>query len=50
MGEMECQCSNECLFASMGGGLKRIRDKSGRVESRTAFKGELRRFKKGDMN
>ena len=26
----------------------RIRDKGGRVKSRTVFKGELRRFKKGD--
>ena len=29
--------------------LRRITDKGGRVESRTAFKGELRRFEKGDV-
>ena len=34
----------------MDGGLRRTRDKGGRVESRTAFRGELGRFKKGDMN
>jgi len=28
----------------------RIRDKGGRIESRTVFKGELGRFEKGDMN
>ena len=38
------------LFASMDGGLRRIRGKGGRVESRTAFKGELGRFKRDDMN
>lgn len=32
-----------------GQGLRRIRDACGRVESRTAFKGELR-FEKGDVN
>jgi len=34
----------------MDRGLRRLRDKGGRVESRTAFQGELGRFKKGDMN
>ena len=34
----------------MDGGLKRIRDKGGGVESRTVFKGEIRSFEKGDMN
>ena len=32
------------------GVLRRIRDKGGRVESRTVFRGELGRFKKGDWN
>ena len=32
------------------GRLRRIRDKGGGAESRTAFKGELGRFKKSDMN
>ena len=36
-----------CMY---GWGLGRIRDKGGRVESRTAFKGELGRFEKGDTN
>jgi len=31
-------------------GLRRIMNKGGWVKSRTAIKGELRRFKKGDMN
>ena len=39
-----------CLFARMDGGLRRIRDKGGKVENRTAFKGELGRFKRDDMN
>ena len=34
----------------MDRGLRRIRDKGGGVESRIAFKGELRRFEKSDMN
>ena len=34
----------------MDGELRKIREKGGRVENRTAFKGELERFKKGDMN
>ena len=42
--------SDECLFASIDGELRRIRDKGGGVESRKAFKGELERFKKGDKN
>ena len=46
----DVKSSNECLFASMDGGLKRIRDKGGGVESRTVFKGEIRSFEKGDMN
>ena len=46
----DVRSSNECLFASMDGALKRTRDKGGGIESRTAFKGELRRFEKGDMN
>ena len=39
--------SNASLQVWMG--LRRITDKGGRVESRTAFKGELRRFEKGDV-
>ena len=33
----DVRSSNECLFASMDGALKRTRDKGGRVESRTAI-------------
>ena len=36
-----------CMY---GWGLRRIRDKGGSAESRTAFKGELGRFEKGDTN
>ena len=46
----DVKSSNECLFASMDGGLRRIRDKGGSAESRTAFKGELGRFEKGNVN
>ena len=49
MGEMGHQVFY-CLFASMDGGFRRIRDKGGGVESRTLFKGELRGFEKGNMN
>ena len=49
MGKMGHEVS-ECLSASMDRGLRRIRDKGGGVESRTAFKGKLRRSEKGDMN
>ena len=38
------------LIANMDGGLRRIRDKGSRVESRTAFKGKLGRFKRDDIN
>ena len=34
----------------MNEGLRRVWNKRGRVESRIVFKGELGRFKKGDMN
>ena len=34
--------SNECLFASIDGELRRIRDKGGGVESRKAFVENLR--------
>ena len=36
-----------CLFASMNGLLRRIRDECGRVESRTAFKRKLGRLENG---
>ena len=39
-----------CLFASMDGVHRRIRDKGGKVESRTVFKGEVGRFEKDNMN
>ena len=39
-----------CLFASMDGGHRKIRDKSGKAESRTVSKGEVGRFKKGNIN
>ena len=39
-----------CLFARMDGGLRRIRDKGGRVESKTVFKGERGKFEKGGVN
>ena len=41
--------SNASLQVWMGG-LRRITNKGGWVKSRTAIKGELRRFEKGDMN
>ena len=46
----DVKSSHECLFASMNGELRRTRDNGGGVENRTAFKGELERFEKGDMN